>query len=62
MATINQPVTMNDWQGRKYEIEIARVPFLGGYVAWIDDEPYLDGETFLSHQAALSELRHHLGG
>lgn len=32
------------FDGRVYEIEIAFVRFLGGWVIWIDDDPMNEGE------------------
>lgn len=54
--------TVQDWQGRSYDVEIAYVAFLGGYVIWIDDDPYNEGEPFPSRVAAMKELRGHMGG
>jgi hypothetical protein len=42
---------VTDWLGRRYEIEIAYVSFLGGYVVWWDDEPW-DDYVFTSRKAA----------
>jgi hypothetical protein len=60
MMTI-RPLTATDWRGRQYEVEIARVAFLGGYVAWIDDDPWNEGEPFPSRREAERTLRHHFG-
>lgn len=54
--------TMRDWQGRSYEVEIAFVAFLGGYVIWVDDGPFNEGEPFPSSVAAIKELESHMAG
>lgn len=54
MTTI-RPLTATDWRSRQYDVEIARVALLGGFVAWIDDEP------FPSRRAAERHLRHEFG-
>lgn len=54
----HEPIQMRDWQGRSYEVEIAYVAFLGGFVAWIDDDPYNDGEPFRSRREAMAEMRY----
>lgn len=54
------PFILQDWHGRSYEVEIAFVRFLGGYVVWVDDDPYDDevqGEVFPSRRAALRAIR-----
>lgn len=50
-------VTLSDWRASEYKVEIAYVAFLGGYAAWIDDEPYNEGEPFRSKQEAVSHIR-----
>lgn len=54
--------TVQDWQGRSYVVEIAYVPFLGGYVIWVDDDPYNEGEPFPSRGVAMKELWGHMDG
>lgn len=54
--------SLKDWRGRSYECEVAFVRFLGGYVAWIDDDPFRDGESFNSKRAAWEAVRDHMEG
>lgn len=48
--------TVEDWHGALYEIEIAYVCFLRGYVVWWDDEPW-DDYIFATHQDAISAIQ-----
>lgn len=50
-----------DWQGRCYDYEIAFVRFLSGFVLWVDDEPFNEGEPFPTRKAALKALHSHMG-
>jgi hypothetical protein len=49
---------IKDWVGQLYCIEIAYVAFLGGFVVWIDDDPYNEGEPFNSRRDAIAAMRH----
>jgi len=53
---------ITDWQGRHYDVEISYVPFLQGFVAWVDDDPYNEGEPFHSKREAVRHLTHEFGG
>lgn len=56
---------VRDWQNREYIIEIAFIRFgadCSGYIAYIDDEPYRDGEMFPSHALAQNSVESHLKG
>lgn len=50
---------ITDWLGRPYEVEIAFVRFLGGYVVWIDDEPFDADEVYPSRRAAWRAVKEH---
>ncbi len=56
-----KPLTLTDWMGVSYEVEIAFVRFLHGYVVWIDDDPWND-EPFSTRRAAERAVRRYFKG
>ena len=57
--------TMKDWQDREYQVEIAFVRFApnySGYVVYVDDELYREGEMFTTKEAAPRAIADHFAG
>lgn len=52
-------IIMQDWKEVNYVIEISYVAFCGGWIVWIDDEPW-DDNVFHSWHSAEKTMRRHL--